>query len=157
MEDQEVSFQSLTIIEEVVVLFNDNSKIKDVDGNNLKTNYTSKEINFYLSVLTDEERAVAQSQANGSIASLFLAFGTSLLFSLILGTQIEASWLLLATLQLMSLTPLFNLNLPPNFREFAKNLAVLNGEPEFLPNVFKHFVDNEGLEPFNAYFELMSK
>lgn len=74
-----------------------------------------------------------------------------------IGQTIEASWLLLGTIQLMSLIPLFNLNLPENFRAFSKNLAVLHGEPEFIPNLFEALVDTENVHPFNQYFEWMSK
>jgi len=144
-------------IEYITITFNDRSKIKDLDGNTLQTRQVTRKVDFYLAVLSEEEKSLAQAQANISIGSLFMAFGTSLFFSLVLGSQIEASWLLLGQLQLMSLTPLFNLNLPPNFREFSKNLAVLHGEPGFLPNVFENFIDKEGLKPFNEFFELMSK
>ena len=57
----------------------------------------------------------------------------------------------------MSLIPLFNLNLPANFREFAKNMAALHGEPKFVPNLFEHIVDRSMAKPFNEYFALMSK
>jgi hypothetical protein len=73
-----------------------------------------------------------------------------------LGGTVEATWLLFGTIQLMSLVPLFNLNIPANFREFSKNLAVLHGEPEAIPNLFENFVDSKNLKPFNEYYELMS-
>ena len=86
-----------------------------------------------------------------------MTFGTSLIISVLLGGKIEASWLLLGTLQLMSLIPLLNINLPANFREFSKNLAILHGEPEAIPNIFEEFVDTDNLQPFSPYFSLMSK
>lgn len=81
--------------------------------------------------------------------------GSSTLFSIILGGTIEATWLLFGTVQLMSFVPLFNMNLPGNFREFAKNLAILHGEPQGLPNLFESFIDLNHSEPYNNYFELM--
>lgn len=57
----------------------------------------------------------------------------------------------------MSLVPLLNLNLPANFREFSKNLAVLHAEPAILPNVFESVLETKNLKPFNQYFELMGK
>jgi hypothetical protein len=112
---------------------------------------------MFMVFMSDEELEAARTQANISIGTIFMTFLTSLLISLLLGTQIEASWLLLGTLQLMSLTPLFNLNLPANFREFTKNLAVLHAEPEAIPNIFEYTIDTKGLKPFNKLFSLMSK
>jgi len=86
-----------------------------------------------------------------------LTFVTSTFITVALGGTIEATWLLLGTLQLMSFIPLFNLNLPGNFREFSRNLAVLHGEPQILPNIFESRIDTKDLEPLNNYFQLMGK
>jgi len=56
----------------------------------------------------------------------------------------------------MSFVPLFNLNLPGNFREFSKNLAVLHGEPEMIPNLFEKNINKTELKPYNDFFDLMS-
>lgn len=137
--------------------FNDKSDYKNVYGNNLETDSVSTTIPFSLAYLSEDQKRQAQSQANLSIISILITFGTSLIISVLLGGKIEASWLLLGTLQLMSLVPLLNLNLPANFREFSKNLAILHGEPERIPNIFEEFVDSDNLQPFSPYFELMSK
>ena len=137
--------------------FNDNSKIIDADGNQLTTKEVSNTIKFMLVIISEEDKQTASSQSSASIVSLILTFGTSIFITVVMGGTIEATWLLLGSLQLMSLTPLFNLNLPVNFREFSKNLAVLHGEPQAIPNIFSNFLDTDGLKPFNPYFELMSK
>jgi len=145
----------LICVEKIIIVFN-RDKFLDTDGNRLMTETAEAEIDFFLIVISDEERQAAEAQSGISIISIILTFGTSILFSVVLGNQIEATWLLLGTLQLMSLTPLFNLNLPQNFRVFSVNLAVLHGEPQFLPNLFEYMIDQKGLEPFNPYFDLMS-
>ena len=131
--------------------------IKDVDGNNLSNEQTSYTIPFFVYVLTDADKADAESQSFVGLLSIILTFVTSLLITVVLGGTIEATWLLLGTLQLMSFIPLLNMNLPNNFREFSKNLAILHGEPAMLPNAFEYLVSSEGLQPYNKYFELMSK
>ena len=116
----------------------------------------SKEIPFFLSFISDEEKAAAKSQSNASLLTLLLTFGSSTFISVILGGTIEATWLLFGCIQLMSFVPLFNLNLPGNFREFSKNLAALHGEPGILPNLFENFINSTELEPYNDFFDLMS-
>ena len=132
--------------------------ITDLDGNGLRTTYMEDLISFYVFVVSDEEKEQARNQAYFSISSVFMSFGTSYLIQLILGSAIEATWLLLGTLQLMSLLPLISLNLPSNFREFSKNLAVLNGEPGAIPNIFESYYDSidVGKEPYNRYYDQMN-
>ena len=144
--------------ETILIKINNQSIIQDLDNNNLETTTMQRQIPFQLIVLSPEEKAQANSQSSYSIISLILTFGTSIFIQVVLGGAIEATWLLLGTLQLMSLLPLLNLNLPANFRQFSKNLAVLNGEPEALPNLFEYYYDtlNIDKEPFNLYFELMN-
>jgi len=144
-------------IELVTITFNDRSKIKDRDGNQLSTTSIQKKIGFTYIYISEEDMREAQIQAQISLGSILLTFLTSGVFSIITGTSFEATWLLLGTLQLISLTPLFNLNLPPNFREFSKNLAILHGEPQQIPNVFEQTIDKGDLKPFTPYFELMSR
>ena len=144
-------------IETITVKFNNKTIIQDLDGNNLETDFVTKQIPFFLVVVSEQDKAQASQNSVLSIISLILTFATSIFISVVLGGTIEATWLLLGTLQMMSLIPLFNLNLPGNFREFAVNLAVLNGEPQFFPNVFELFIDTSNLKPFSPYFELMSK
>lgn len=139
----------------MTVTFNTPAMVTDVDGNNLLTTSTSYEIPFFLYVISEEDKAAAQSQSSASLITLILTFGTSVFISVVLGGTVEATWLLLGTLQLMSFVPLFDLSLPNNFREFSKNLAVLHGEPKALPNLFEYLIDAEGQEPYNQYFELM--
>ena len=131
--------------------------MNDADGNFLQTEFVTKEVPFFLVVVSDEEAAEASSTSSFGLLSLILTFGTSVFVTVVLGGTVEATWLLLGTIQLMSFIPLFNLNLPANFREFSKNLAVLHGEPEALPNLFENFIDTNNLKPFNQYFELMGK
>jgi len=116
----------------------------------------SKDIPFFLSVVSDGEKAAAKSQSNASLLTLLLTFGSSTFISVILGGTIEATWLLFGCIQLMSFVPLFNLNLPGNFREFSKNLAVLHGEPGILPNLFEKYINSTELKPYNDFFDLMS-
>lgn len=108
-------------------------------------------------VISEEDKAAAGQQSNASLITMLLTFGTSTLISVALGGTVEATWLLFGCIQLMSFVPLFNLNLPANFREFSKNLAILHGEPEAIPNLFEDYVDVQGLEPYNEYFYLMSR
>ena len=144
--------------ETITVTFNNQSIMKDVDGNNLETTRMEIQVPFSAVVLSADEEAQANSQSSFSIISLILTFGTSMLIQVVLGGTIEATWLLLGTLQLMSLLPLLNLNLPANFRQFSKNLAVLNGEPGAIPNYFEYYYDTLDIdkEPYNYYFELMN-
>lgn len=143
--------------ETITIKINDLTIIKDVDGNDLTTSEMSIEIPFFLVVLSEDDKAAADSQSSASIISLILTFGTSVFIQVVLGGTIEATWLLLGTLQLMSFLPLLSLDIPANFRQFAKNLAVLHGEPEAIPNVFEYYYDGENIdkEPFTQYFELM--
>jgi len=136
--------------------FNNKKILYDSDGNFLTNDETDTNISFRFSYLSDKDKVAAERQANGSILSIILTFISSTFMQLALGSSIEATWLLFGTVQLVSLVPLFNLNLPSNFREYAKNLAILHGEPEALPNLFSEYVDTENLEPYNTYFELMS-
>lgn len=131
--------------------------LKDADGNKLQTDLVTGEITFFLVVLSADEKAAAGSQSSASLLTLLLTFGTSTFISVALGGTVEATWLLFGTIQLMSLVPLLNLNLPANFREFSKNLAVLHGEPAAIPNLFTNVIETKGLEPYNDYFLLMSK
>jgi hypothetical protein len=131
--------------------------LTDIDGNDLQTDFVTNEIPFFLVVLSDEDKAAAGSQSNASLLALLLTFGTSTFISVALGGTIEATWLLFGTIQLMSLVPLLDMNLPANFRQFSVNLAVLHGEPEAIPNVFENFIDIKTLKPYNDYFELMSE
>jgi len=128
-----------------------------VDGNNLSTQVASRRVPFFLAVISEEEKATASTQSSASLLTLLLTFGSSIFISVVLGGTVEATWLLFGCIQLMSFVPLFNLNLPGNFREFSKNLAVLHGEPEFLPNLFSNFINSTNDEPFNDYFKLMGK
>ena len=137
--------------------FNNRKILKDLDDNNLETEFVVKQIPFFLVVVSEADKAQAGQNSILSIISLILTFATSIFISVVLGGTIEVTWLLLGTLQMMSLIPLFDLNLPGNFREFAVNLAVLNGEPQFFPNIFENFIDTSKLKPFSPYFELMSK
>ena len=129
----------------------------DSDGNELQTEKVTKEIGFFLVVLSEEDKAAAGTQSNASLLTLLLTFGTSTFISVALGGTVEATWLLFGCIQLMSFVPLFDINIPANFREFSKNLAVLHGEPEAIPNLFENFIETEGLEPYTDYFKLMSK
>lgn len=131
--------------------------LKDADGNDLQTEFVTGDISFFLVVLSAEEKAAASSQSSASLLTLLLTFGTSTFISVALGGTVEATWLLFGTIQLMSLVPLLNMNLPANFREFSKNLAVLHGEPPAIPNLFTNVIETKGLEPYNDYFLLMSK
>lgn len=138
--------------------FNNKNVIQDLDQNNLFTNYTEVTVTDSMVVVTDAQKAAASSQSSASLISLLLTFGTSIFIQVALGGTIEATWLLLGTLQLMSLLPLVSLNIPINFREFSKNLAVLNGEPEAFPNIFEYYYNTMTIDklPFNQYFELMN-
>lgn len=144
-------------IETITIKFNNPDIVHDLDGNPLMTEKLEKKIPFSYVVLLESEKAAASSQSNGSLFAMLLAFGTSTFISVALGGTVEATWLLFGCIQMMSFVPLFNLNLPANFREFTKNLSVLHGEPQAIPNLFEHYVDTTGLEPFNEYFYLMSK
>ena len=139
------------------IRFNNRKIIHDLDGNDLQTILTKIKIPFYFISLSEQERNVAQNQSSFSLASLLLTFGTNFLISLVLGSAVEATWLLLGSLQLMSLLPLLNIFLPSNFREFTKNLAVLNGEIEVIPNIFETYYDELDInkQPYNRYFYLM--
>ena len=131
--------------------------VQDLDGNYLGTAIVTKQIPFFLNFVSDSEKQAASSQSTASLISMLLTFGTSILISTLMGGTIEATWLLLGTVQLMSFVPLFNMNLPSNFREFSKNLALLNGEPQSIPNLFEYVVDSSNQKPYSNYFELMSK
>jgi len=143
--------------ETIQVNFNNPAILHDIDGNALMNNKTTKEIFFTYTFLSEDEKAKAQQQSNASIVTMLLTFGSSIFLQVALGGSIEATWLLFGGIQLMSLVPLFDLNLPANFREFAKNLAILHGEPQILPNYFSKYIATEKLKPFNEYFGLMSK
>ena len=68
--------------------------------------------------------------------------------------------MLLNTLQLIALLPLLSLTFPANFIDYAKFLAVVNGEPGAIPNVFEDFVFSNGdlvQGAFNSNYELMGK
>ena len=55
---------------------------------------------------------------------------------------------------MIALLPVTNFFFAPNFREFNKYIAVLNGEPEVIPNVFELSLnmDNFDLKPFNDFY-----
>ena len=77
---------------------------------------------------------------------------------LIRGGSLEATWLLLNTLQLIALVPLMSLSFPTNFTGYAKYLAVVNGEPDMLPNVFEDYLFSSKdmlPEAFNDNYSLM--
>ena len=68
--------------------------------------------------------------------------------------------MLLNTLQLIALLPLLSLTFPVNFIEYAKFLAVVNGELGGIPNIFEELVfSNDDLVQgaFNSNYELMGK
>ena len=142
----------------ITVTINNNNIIQDLDSNYLLTRTMEVEVDFYYAALSEEDKAQASSQSNASIITLLLTFATSILIQVVLGGTIEATWLLLSTLQLMALLPLLSINIPSNFRQFSKNLAVLNGEPEMFPNIFEYYYDtlNIDKQPFNQYFDLMN-
>lgn len=144
--------------EEIIVTINRNSILEDLDGNYLQTEKMTVEIPFQLIVISDSEKAAAQTQSTSSIISVLLTFGTSISIQFLLGGTIEATWLLLGTLQMMALVPLINLNLPANFREFSKNLAMLNGEPTVIPNLFDEYYKTLEIDrtPYNSYFYMMN-
>ena len=131
--------------------------IKDNDGNKLK-NKEMDVIMPFITMLSQKRKKQARNRANFSIVSFILTFGTSIFIQVVLGVVIEATWLLLRTLQLMPTLSLLNLNLPTIFREFNKNLAVLNGEPTVIPNVFEAYYNslNVEKEPLNRYFAIMN-
>lgn len=145
-------------VETITLTVLNDTFIEDVDQNYLATEISETTVPFIYIALSEEERRRANQQSSASIASLILTFGASTLIQFIMGGSIEATWLLLGTLQMMSFLPLLNMNLPANFREFSKNLAILHGEPEAFPNIFKYFYDTLDIvkEPFNDYFELMN-
>ena len=142
----------------ITVTFHDDTVIQDIDGNTLLTRTMQTEVYNYYPVVSEQEKAEASSRSYASLVTLILTFATSYSIQLILGGTIEATWLLLGTLQLMSFLPLLSLHLPSNFREFSKNLAVLNGEPQSFPNIFEYYYDTLDIdkEPFTQYFELMN-
>lgn len=131
--------------------------MQDKYGNYLGTSFVTKQVPFFLNVVSAAEQQTASSQSTASLLSMLITFGTSMLISVLMGGTIEATWLLLGTVQLMSFVPLLNMNLPSNFREFTKNLAMLNGEPQALPNLFEYVISADNQKPYNNYFELMSK
>lgn len=141
----------------ISMTINNNTFIEDLDQNYLATDYSEITVPFPYYSLTEEEKRAAEQQSNSSVISLLLTFGSSFLIQFVFGSKIEASWILLGTLQMMSFLPLLNLNLPTIFREFSKNLSVLHGEPEAFPNIFKYYYDTLDLviEPFNDFFEQM--
>ncbi|CAI2365637.1 unnamed protein product [Moneuplotes crassus] len=141
--------------ETIIVTFNNPEMFIDLDGNSLSNKQTTITIPFFKQVLSEEEKKATNTQSGASILSLLLAFGSSTAISVIFGSKIEATWLLFGCIQLMSFVPLFNVNLPGNFREFSKNLAILHGEPGGIPNLFESTVNTTGLQPFNKYFETM--
>ena len=142
----------------ITVTFHNDQVIEDLDQNYLLTRTMQTEVNFFYAALSEEEKAQASSKSSASIVTLVLTFATSFLIQAVLGGTIEATWLLLGTLQLMALLPLLSANIPANFRQFSKNLAVLNGEPTAFPNVFEYLYDmiRVNKQPFNQYFELMN-
>ena len=144
-------------LETITVKFLNEKIVQDVYGNYLGTSLVTKQIPFFLVVMSASEQQTASSQSTASIVSMLVTFGTSTLISVLMGGTIEATWLLLGTVQLMSFVPLLNMNLPSNFREFSKNLAMLNGEPQSLPNLFEYVISSDNQKPYNNYFELMSK
>ena len=146
----------LTYLETIKIIVNNEEIMTDSDGNFLQTKIMEKEVAFFLSVISEDEKAAASAQSSTGLFTMLLTFGTSTFISVALGGTVEATWLLFGCIQLMSLVPLFNLNLPGNFREFSKNLAVLHGEPGALPNLFSSIVDTSDLKPYNPYYELMS-
>ena len=139
------------------IVYNNPRIVEDGGGNYLNTKETEEEISFTFYYISEAEKRAAQAQSGTSVVSLLLAFGLSTFIQIAFGGKIEATWLLFGCVQLMSLIPLFNLNLPANFREFSKNLAILHGEPEFLPNIFESYMSKDHLDPYNEYFTLMSK
>jgi len=78
------------------------------------------------------------------------------LLSIIMGSSLEATWLLLNTLQLMSFTPLLSLEMPSVFRLYSKQLIGIHGQISLIPNEFKRLSTNLRIKPYNDYFELMS-
>ena len=59
----------------------------------------------------------------GVLLPIFINFGISFL----LGGTIEATWILLLSLQLVSFIPLISLYIPSVFRAFSKNLMGIHG------------------------------
>ena len=106
--------------------------------------------------MSEDEKKFVDSMTGGTLFLLVFVCAMNGLFSFILGSMVEGTWLLLGTLQLMSFIPLCSLNLPSTYRLYSKRLSILNGEPTFLPNIFDAITEKISQESFNQYFFLMN-
>lgn len=77
-------------------------------------------------------------------------------FSFVMGSNLEATWLLLNTIQLISMIPAISIEIPTLFRAFTLRLLSLHGQINFIPNIFNTYL-TEGVNtsPINEYFKLL--
>ena len=80
-----------------------------------------------MEVLNPTEAAASDSSGGTTVLAVGLGIGFSTLLSFFMGNTLEATWLLLNTIQLMSLSPIISVNLPSLFRDFTKKLVSLHG------------------------------
>lgn len=126
--------------ETIKLTYNNPSVLTDVYENVLETKDTSIETSRRYEVLNASEAATSDASGFLTMLGMVLGIGLSMGISMIMGGSLEATWLLLCTIQLMSMTPVLKLDLPTIFRDFSTKLIGLHGQFTAIPNMFLKYM-----------------
>ena len=88
--------------------------------------------------------------------AVILSFIINYALGFIMGNALEATWLLMGTLQLMSVIPLVSIYVATSFWQFCQRLLPLHGIIGWIPNPFVHLSDSSKERPYSESYELMS-
>jgi len=113
--------------ETFVLKIKDLTTIKDEHGLVVHNDETSIRSLERFEILNPTEETASAGSGGTTLIAVALGLGLSTALSFLMGNTLESTWLLLNTIQLMSLTPIVSVNLPTFYREFAKNLISLHG------------------------------
>ena len=139
-----------------IVQFNDRSRIQDLAGNSLATEFLTAKTGRHKYRTTDDTVGTLGAIIKYSLTSTFLLM---LFLSIFLGLPIGSLWHFLNMLQILSYLPMLNYDLPDNFRTVL--VEYLSGDffalpfdmiPEFPYNPL-NYLSVFITEPFNERFE----
>lgn len=125
-------------------------------GRFLGNDITELKSTFYKEVISKEDEATVLAFSSFSWLSLVAQFAMSTGLSFISGSHLESTWMLLNTLQLMILLPLLSVDIGTIYREFSYKLLAVNGEPKWLPNIFKIMFGDLELNARNDNYEKLN-
>ena len=91
-----------------------------MDDNQLANKYTSIGNKIQYEAIPPAQHTFVESIAYGAAGTVVISFVLNYAIGFIMGNALEATWLLLGTLQLMSVVPLVSVYVATNFRMFCQ-------------------------------------